>query len=602
MDLALWIRSVAGRRDRARWRAGGFMSWARPQAAAAPATGWGVRAAWVLAVSSLLSGCNFAPHYDPPTLPSPAAFKEATPGGDAAQGWKIAEPRDAWVRTPWWEVYDDPELSALESRVAISNQTILAAEANYRAAHALAQEAQAQLFPTLSVVPSATREKSSAAVAGIGGSSVASTAAAAGATSTTTPTTSTSTTSASTTTSSNFTQTRTIFELPLEASYQIDLWGSVRNTVAANRFAAQASAATLANALLSTQTTLAQDYFQLRVADEQRRILDVTVADYQVALRLVEALVEAGVDSQADVAAAETQLASALAAATDVGVARAQYEHAIAVLIGVAPAQFSIPYQRFDGHLPQIPVGVPSDLIERRPDIAAAERQVAQSNAQIGVARAAFFPTLTLSATGGYESTAISQLFKLPNRFWSVGPSLAQTVFDGGARRAAVAQAHAENDSESATYRAAVLAAFQSVEDNLAALRILATELGQAHKATLSAERALELTLVLFRQGIDGYTNLITAQTAFLSARQTEIGVRLKQFSASVNLINALGGGWADSQLAATARMAEQPPTGGDEPRVPEGNAGPGEPNPPPIPLGEIKPDDLIERNEALMR
>jgi NodT family efflux transporter outer membrane factor (OMF) lipoprotein len=292
-----------------------------------------------------------------------------------------------------------------------------------------------------------------------------------------------------------------------------------------------------------------------------------------------------------------------MAAATDVGVARAQYEHAIAVLIGVAPAQFSIPYRRFAGHLPDIPVGVPSDLVERRPDIAVAERQVAESNAQIGVARAAFFPTLTLSAAGGYESTAVSNLFNVPNRFWSVGPSLAQTLFDGGARRAAVAQARAQNDAEAATYRATVLAAFQSVEDNLAALRILAAELTQAHKASVAGERALELTLVLYRQGVDSYANVITAQNAFLSARETEIGVLLKQFSASVNLINGLGGGWANSQLAATARLAEHPPSGGSEPPVPAGNesagdaGGVGVPNPPPIPLGELKPDDLIKEN-----
>ncbi len=306
-------------------------------------------------------------------------------------------------------------------------------------------------------------------------------------------------------------------------------------------------------------------------------------------------------DSEADVATAETQLESAMAAATDVGVARAQYEHAIAVLIGVSPGEFSIPYKHFSQQLPTIPVGVPSDLLERRPDIAAAERQVAQSNAEIGVARAAFFPSLTLSATGGYESTLISQLFDAPNRFWSVGPSLAQIVFDGGQRRAEVLQAHALNDSQVATYRQTVLSAFQGVEDNLAALRILSTELTQAHKATVAAQRAVELTVVLFRNGVDSYVNVITAQNAFLSARETELQVQLRQLTASVMLVNDLGGGWETSQMNQTERMAMHPPGPGEEPRIPAENSGAAVPNPPAMPPGEIKPDDLIKQNEDSM-
>jgi NodT family efflux transporter outer membrane factor (OMF) lipoprotein len=433
----------------------------------------------------------------------------------------------------------------------------------------------------LSLVPSVTRAKSSAQI-GSGGAST-------GAAATTT------TTSAAQGASGG---THNIFAFPLEASYQVDLWGSIRNTVAENRFSAQASAAQLANALLSTQSTLAQDYFQLRVADEQRRILEVTVADYRQSLHLVRTLVENGVDSEADIASAESQLESAMASATDVGVARAQYEHAIAVLIGVPPAKFSIPYKRLNQPLPIIPVGVPSDLLERRPDIASAERQVAATNAQIGVARAAFFPSLTLSASGGYESTALSNLFSLPNRFWSAGPSLAQVLFDGGARRAAVAQARALNESQTATYRQTVLSAFQSVEDELAALRILSTELGQAHKATLAAKRAVELTVMLFRNGVDSYVNVITAQNAFLAARETELAVQLKQLSASVSLINDLGGGWGASQLPETERMAQHPPDAGKAPVVPAENAGPSVPNPPPMPSGEIQPDDIIKQND----
>jgi NodT family efflux transporter outer membrane factor (OMF) lipoprotein len=538
----------------------------------------------IAAVLLAAGGCNLAPHYEPPKPQKSEGYKEAVPGGDgAAQGWKLAEPQDAAIRNNWWEVYQDPKLNELEERVAISNQTIAAAEANYRAAHALVLEAQAALFPTFSLVPSATREKSSAALSGIGGVT----------------TTGTGTTGASVPTGS-ITAPRNIFTLPLEASYQVDLWGSIRNTVAANRFSAQASAATLANALLSTQSTLAQDYFQLRVADEQRRILETTVADYQASLHLVQTLFNNGLDSDEDVASAETQLDSAIAQATDVGVARAQFEHAIAVLIGVPPAKFSIAYQHFDQPLPVIPVGVPSDLLERRPDIAAAERQVAQSNAQIGVARAAFFPQLTLTGSIGYESTQLSHLIEAPNRFWSVGPSLAQILFDGGERRAAVLQAHAQNDAQAATYRQTVLAAFQSVEDNLAALRILSQELVQQHEAAMAAKRFVQLSVVRFRNGVDSYVNVITAENTFLTAREAELQVKLRQLTASAGLINDLGGGWSVSQLGETERMAAHPPDAGQEPKIPAGEAG-SLANPPPMPASEIQPDDFIKLNDEAM-
>jgi NodT family efflux transporter outer membrane factor (OMF) lipoprotein len=515
-----------------------------------------------------LTGCNFAPRYDRPTSAPAAAFKEASPGDSAGQGFRIAAPKDAAIRGDWWEEYQDPQLSDLESKVAISNQTIIAAEASYRAAHALVLEAQAQLYPTFGLDPGVTREKSSAALAGA-----------------------TVATTASTAPQGGSTLTRNVFTFPLEASYQIDLWGSIRNSVAVNRYSAQASAAQLANALLSTRTLLAQDYFQLRVADEQRRILETTVADYQASLRLVRTLVESGVDSAADVATAETQLETAMALATDAGIARAQYEHAIAVLIGVPPGNFSIPYKHFAQQLPAIPVGVPSDLLERRPDIAAAERQVAASNAQIGVARAAYFPSLTLTGSAGYESTTLGTLFEAPNRSWSAGSSLAQVLFDGGAHRAAVLEARALNDSQVATYRQTVLSAFQSVEDNLAALRILSQELTQAHRATVAAKRAVELTLVLFRNGVDSYANVIVAQNAFLSARETELQIQLRELTASVALINDLGGGWSSAGRGQDERMA---------PLTPADN-GSLAPNPPAMPADEIRPDELIKQdNEAM--
>jgi NodT family efflux transporter outer membrane factor (OMF) lipoprotein len=551
---------------------------------------------------SILAACNFAPHYEKPKTQPTDTYKEAVPGGDAdAQGWKIADPRDAEIRAEWWEMFDDPKLNALEERVAISNQSIIAAEANYRAAYALVLEAQAQLFPTFNLVPSVTREKTSAALAGIGGGTTVGTTTTTGTGVGPTTGTTTGTTSGSTLPQSSVTAPHNIFALPLEASYQIDLWGSIRNTVAANRFSAQASAATLANALLSTQSTLAQDYFQLRVADEQRRILDTTVADYRAVLSMTRTLFEQGLDSDEDVAAAETQLDTAIAQATDVGVARAEYEHAIAVLIGVPPGKFSIPYERFNQSLPIVPVSVPSDLLERRPDVAAAERQVAQTNAQIGVARAAYFPTLSLSAAIGYESTALSKLIEAPNMIWSAGPTLNQTLFDGGERRAAVLQARAQNESQAATYRQTVLSAFQSVEDQLSSLRILSQELVQQRRAMLAAKHTVELSLVRYRNGVDSYVNLITAENAFLSARETELQVRLRQLTSSVSLINDLGGGWASSQLGETERMAKHPKDQGEEPMVPADNAGAPTPNPPAMPAGEIEPDDFIKlNNEAV--
>jgi NodT family efflux transporter outer membrane factor (OMF) lipoprotein len=546
----------------------------------------------------LLTGCNFAPHYERPKTENTDTYKEATANAEAVgQGWQSADPKDDALRSNWWEVFQDPKLNDLESRVAISNQSIIAAEANYRAAYALVLQAQSQLFPTLSLAPSATREKQSSALSGIGGGTTTGSSSGTG---TTAGTTTTGTTTSSALPSGAYAAPHSIFSLPLEASYQIDLWGSIRNTVAADRFSAEASAATLANALLSTQSTLAQDYFQLRVADEQRRLLDVTVVDYRENLKLVKNLFDNGLDSDEDVASAQTQLNSAIASATDAGVARAEYEHAIAVLIGVPPGKFSIPYEHFNQPLPVVPVGVPSELLERRPDIASAERQVAQLNAQIGVARAAFFPTLTLTGSIGYESTAMSNLFNAPNRFWSVGPSLSQVLFDGGQRRAVVLQARAQYDSQVATYRQTVLTAFQGVEDQLSSLRILSEELNQQHEAAASAQHTVELSIVRFRNGVDSYVNVITAENAFLSAREAELQVKLKQLAASVSLINDLGGGWS-GDIGATERLAKNPPDAGKPAVIPAYDAGTPVPNPPAMPTGEIQPDEFIKMNDEAM-
>lgn len=559
---------------------------------------------FVTAAAMLAAGCNLAPAYHTPTTPPSVAFKEAVPGGEAEPGFRVAAPKDAQVGTRWWEIYGDPRLNALEEQVAVSNQSVAAAYANYRAARALVAEAEASLYPTLSIDPSVTRSRSSASAQSFSSSTTTGTAATATGSTGTTPTT---TTAAATTGTLSTASPRTLYSLPLEASYQLDLWGSLRNTAAENRFNALASASQVETALLSTQSTLAQDYFELRVTDEERRVLETTMADYRQSLRLVQTLYDNGLDSDEDLAQAQTQLATAEAQATDLGVARAQYEHAIAVLIGVPPSALSIPYRRLQQALPVPPVGVPSDLLERRADIATAERQVAAANAAIGVARAAYFPTLTLSGSAGYQSTALSTLFNWPNSLWSLGAASAQTLFDGGQRRAATANARALEESAVATYRQTVLAAFQSVEDNLASLRILSTELRQQHAAATYAQRAVKLSLIRFRNGVDSYVNVITAQNTFLTNRESELQVELKQLTASVNLVNNLGGGWSTADYDETVQTALHPPAAGDTHATPsDGHAARpdkdaaeevGPPNPPALPDEDTRPDDFLQED-----
>lgn len=519
-----------------------------------------------------LPGCNFAPAYQRPALPAAGPFKEAVPGpANEAQGWKAADPEDAALRSDWWRLFQDPELDALEERVAISNQTVVAAEANYRAAHALVDEARAGLFPTITAGPSIIRSRASAS-----------------ANANTGPTGS----------ATGGTGTRTLYTAPLEASYEVDLWGRVRNTIAQSRANEQASAADVATALLSTRIQLAQDYFQLREVDEQRRILGATLADYESSLHLVDALYRDGLASDEDVAEAETQLDSAEAQVTDLGVARAQVEHAIAVLVGVPPAQFSLTVRRFSPQLPVVPLALPSDLIERRPDIAASERQVAAANAAIGIARAAYFPKLTLGASAGYEGTGLSRLFEWPNRFWSVGPSAAETLFAGGALRAATAEARAQFDATVANYRETVLAAFQAVEDNLASLRILSKEEAQQHLATAAARREVGLSIARYKLGLDSYVNVITAQDTFLTNREAELQVQLRRIAASINLIGNLGGGWDTSRSQQTEETAMNPPPAGTT-RSSLPNAGPGVANPPPVPDQLKTAEDLLQQDDG---
>jgi NodT family efflux transporter outer membrane factor (OMF) lipoprotein len=475
------------------------------------------------------ASCNLAPKYQRPPATVPAAFKEAPSGADAAAAWKPAGAKVDAIRPDWWELYGDPELNALEQQVRISNQTIRGAEANFRVSRALVVQARASLFPSASVSPAVTRSRSSQTYSSSGtggGSGVA---------------------------ANNF-------DLPLDASYTVDLWGRIRNSVAASEFSAQAGAADLAAAVLSTQAALAEDYFELRALDEQRRILTETVESYRQTLDLVASLVRNGIDSDEDLAIAQSQYDTVVTQATDVGVSRAQYEHAIAVLIGKPPATLSIAAAAFHATVPAIPSGIPSALLERRPDIAAAERQVAAANAQIGVARTAYFPNLTLGGAAGYQSLNSSNWFDWPSRFWSLGPQIGATIFSVGSLRGVNDQAKAAYDQAVANYRQTVLAAFQAVEDNLAALRILAIEEKQERTAVASAEHYLALAQARFKAGIDSSLNVATAQNTVLANRENLVQVQLRQVNASIALVMALGGGWDTSRLPLMKDLVARPP------------------------------------------
>jgi len=468
----------------------------------------------------LLSACNVGPPYRRASVAQASVYKELLTDQPSGEGWKVAQPGDAQLHGKWWELYGDPKLNALEEQVNVSNQNIAAAFASFMQARALVKEAQSQYYPTLTTDPSVTRSRTSANLApgGGGGAGVGGT-------------------------------TQTVYDLPFDASWTPDLWGRVRNTVKGNVAAAQASAADLENTRLTAQAELAVDYYELRTQDELQKLLNDTVIAYQQALDLTKALYDTGIDADEAVAQAEVQLQTAQAQATNLGIARAQYEHAIALLIGQPASSFTLPVEPQVATVPTIPVGVPSQLLERRPDISANERLMVQANAQIGVAKAAYFPTLTLSATGGFESSSISNWLAWPSRFFSVGPSLAETLFDAGLRSATVAQYRAAYDAAVANYRQTVLTAFQQVEDNLAALRILALEIKQQDDAVAAAKRYLDIATSRYQLGLDPYLNVITAQTTLLTNQQTDAQLRMQQLVGSVQLIEALGGGWDTSQL-----------------------------------------------------
>lgn len=473
----------------------------------------------VCSFSLLLSGCMVGPKYVKPAVATAPAFKEQPPETfKEVDGWKPAEPGDRTLRGKWWEIFGDPQLNGLEEELTASNQSLKVSEDRFRQARAMIRFNRSAEFPTISTSPSVANERDSAnapyfppqyANNGTG----------------------------------NFT-------LPFDLSYEVDLWGRVRRTVNASREEAQASAADLQTASLSLRAELAMDYFELRSADAQKQLLDDTVKAYTDALTLTRNRFNNGAAPKSDVAQAQTQLDGARVQDTDVTVMRAQYEHAIATLIGKPPANFSISFAPQTAlRLPAIPVGLPASLLERRPDIAAGERRVAEANDQIGIARAAFYPTLTIGAAAGFQGTTIANLFTWPSRIWGVGPGMSQTLFDAGRRRAVSESATANYDGTVAAYRQTTLTAFQEVEDNLAALRILEHEGQQQQEATASAAEALQLFKNRYEGGVDNYLQVITAQTVLLTNERNDIDIQRRRMDASVLLVKAVGGGWDSNQL-----------------------------------------------------
>jgi NodT family efflux transporter outer membrane factor (OMF) lipoprotein len=471
----------------------------------------------ISATALLLGGCTVGPNYVKPPAPVTPNFKEAVPDNfKETKDWKVAQPGAPGTPVKWWEIFGDSQLNELEVQVRTSNESLKIADANFRKARAMIQFSRAAQFPTISTAPGITSLRDSSHQPYF-------------------PSTAGGATGQ--------------FTLPFDLSYEIDFWGRIRRSVTAAREETQASAADLATATLSLQAELAFDYFELRSADAQKQVLDDTVKAYETALELTENRFEGGASPKSEVAQAQTQLDSAQVQQTDVGVERAQFEHAIAVIIGKPPAAFSLAEVSRPFAPPGIPVSLPSELLERRPDIAAVERRVAEANEQIGIARAAFYPTVILSATGGFEGTSLLNWFAWPSRFWAVGGSAAQTLFDAGRRHASSEAALAGYDALVASYRETTLAAFQQVEDNLAALRILEKEAQQERETVESAQESLQLSTNRYQGGVDNYLQVLTAQTIALSNERNEVDILRRRMDASVLLIKALGGGWNVSNL-----------------------------------------------------
>lgn len=468
-----------------------------------------------------MTGCMIGPRYQRPSVPVAPAYKEPLP-----DSWKLAQPNAAIPRGKWWEIYNDPALNALEEQVSISNQNVLLAEAQYREARDQVRIARSALFPTATGSATITNSRSSGTLA-------------------TVPVTQ----NGVTTTKAVSTPTRTDYSLPVDVSYQADLWGNVRRSVTAAKRTAQTSAADLENIRLTFQAQLAQFYFELHGLDGDADLLQRNMASFEQFLQLTRDRFDAGIASGSDVAQAQTQLETTRAQLIDIGIARAQFEHAIATLIGKPPSDLSIPPAVLKDLPPMIPEGIPSALLERRPDIASSERLVAAANEQIGIAQSAFFPSLLLTATGGFQSTSISEWFTWPSRFWSLGPQFAEILFDAGKRRATVDLEHAAYDATVATYRQTVLTAFQQIEDQMATLRILEQEAQAEEVAVKAAEQSLAISTDQYKAGTSDYLTVITTQSIALADERTAVDILTRRLTASVLLIEALGGGWDSSQL-----------------------------------------------------
>jgi NodT family efflux transporter outer membrane factor (OMF) lipoprotein len=469
-----------------------------------------------------LAGCTVGPKYKPPVTAAPAAFKEVAPQ-QSADGtlWKPATPQDTASRGNWWEMYNEPELDELENQLNSSNQTIAQSYQNFMAARALVRQARSNYYPSIGTNPSYTRARNSVSLVGDQGNP----------------------------NSNNF-------DLPFTVSWEPDVWGRVRSTVRQYANQAQASAADLANIRLSQQANLAIYYFELRGQDSLIALYQRTVEAYSKSLDLTKKLNAVGIDSSQDVAQADLNLQTAQSTLINLRIARAQYEHAIAVLIGEPPSSFSLPVQELTTAAPQVPPGVPSELLQRRPDIAEAERTMAAANALIDVQTTAFYPSFSISGTGGFQSNKVGNWLTWPSRFFSIGPSAAFTIFDAGARRAVLANYKAQYEADAAAYRQTVLTAFQQTEDSLAAQHYLADQLTQQQVAIGAAQKYLDLANVRFRSGIDSYLNVYTAQTSLLTQQQTFIDLRVSQMTSNVQLIEALGGGWSTAQLPTEKQVA----------------------------------------------
>ncbi len=471
----------------------------------------------LLLAFATLAGCAVGPDYKRPEAPVTDQFKEA---GD----WKQAEPRDLTSKANWWEVFGDSALNELEAQVNISNQNVKVAEAQYQQARALVRSARANYYPTITAQAGATKSDFGTGVAKSG-------------------------TSTGTATGTSVSSTGRSYSATADVSWELDIWGRLRRATESNITAAQASEADLKFAQLSAQAELATDYFNLQVAMATKDLLERTVDAYQETVRLTTNRYNAGVVGRSDVVQAQVQLKSAQAELIDVESTRAIYEHAIAVLVGKAPAQFKLPEMPAVQSPPDIPLALPSQVIEQRPDVSAAERRVASANAEIGVARAAFFPQLTLSATGGYRNSSTVDLFSLPNRFWSIGPALAETIFDGGARRAESARVRAAYDQSVAQYRQTVLSGFQEVEDNLSTIRVLNDEAQVEDEAVQLARESVRLMTNQYKAGTVAYLDVVTTQATLYANERTALALQGRRFTASVALIKALGGGWDESEL-----------------------------------------------------